>query len=206
MASDYARMSELAFLMVRDPVAAEVVAVDAVLAAKRKPLAPDAPAGLHRARRTLFRHAMAYIRRRRYMRLLPWVKKRGHGLELSEGTQRVWDAVSGLRPRQQAAIVMARVEGATLAEIADALEFSTAAAGSHLDKARDALRAKLGDVDLRVTLTRELGIVARSFTNTYRPDVSTVAPLLRSGRWRGWAVAAGAVAIGAAVVFSLVRG
>jgi DNA-directed RNA polymerase specialized sigma24 family protein len=205
--SDYVRFSELAFLLVRDPVVAEVVAVDAVLAARRRALSPDAPPPLNRARRKLVQHALGYVRRRRIAQLLPWARKRAHGLQLSESTQRVWDAVGALRPVQQAAVILARVEGANLAEIADALEFSGSAANAHLDRARDALRRKLGtDVDLRALLTRELNAVARTFTRTYRPDPETVEPLFRAGRWRTWTVTLGVVAVAAAAAVSFVRG
>lgn len=205
--SDYVRFSEIAFLLVRDPVAAEVVAVDAVIAGRRRALAPDAPPAIHRARRKLVQHARGYIRRRRIVQFLPWSKPPAHGLELPESSQRVWDAVAALRPPQQVAVILARVEGANLAEIADALEFSAAAANAHLDRARTALRRRLGDdVDLRSLLTRELRVVTDTFTRTYRPDPAAVQPLFRSGRWRGWTVAFGVAAVCGAVAFSFLRG
>ena len=204
---DYVRLAELAFLLVRDPVAAEVIAVDAVMAAQRKRLAPDAPPGFQRARRKLVKHAVGYMHRRRILQILPWVKPKPLDLELSAAAKQTWEAVGSLRPRQQAAVIMARLEGANLAEIADALEFSTSAANTHLERARSGLRHKLGaEADLRSLLTRELREVARAFTHTYRPDPAAVEPLLRSSRWRIWTVYAGGAAIAGAVAFSLLRG
>ena len=205
--ADYVRLSELAFLLVRDPVVAEVIAVDAVLAAQRKSLSPDAPPAFQRARRKLIKHATSYMYRRRAVELLPWVKPKPPGLELPDATMRVWDAVGSLRPRQQAAVIMARLEGANLAEVADALEFSTSAANTHLDRARAGLRRRLGDeADLRAVLTRELREVARAFTRTFRPDPAAVEPLLRAGRWRAWTIFIGGAAIAGAVAFTLLRG
>ena len=206
---DYERFSELAFVLVRDPVAAEVIAVDAVLTAVRRSGAPDAPPAIQRAKRKLARQAMGFMRRRRWRRLLPWAKERPVEVELTDATRTVWDAVGTLPPRSQAAVVLARLEGATLAEIADVLDCSSAAANSYLERARKGLIERLGDdVDLRRVLTRELRAVAQAFVREHRPDARPVEQAMeRSGRWRTWGIALGAVGAAAAVVLAtLVRG
>lgn len=201
MTGDYKHFSQMAFVLVRDPVAAEVIAIDAVLAAIRPTRAPDAPPGIQRGKRKLVRQTMSYMRRRRLLRLLPWTKERPAGVELPERTRQVWDAIAELRPRQQVAVVLARYDGSNLSELADALDSSASAAGSHLEKARKALTERLGaDVDLRPLLTRELHSVAQAFAREHRPDPTPVEDaMLRSGRWRAWGFGLAAIAAGIGV-------
>jgi hypothetical protein len=209
MAGDYSRFSSMAFIIVRDPVAAQVIAVDAVLTAVRRPLAPDGPPGIHRAKRKLARHAMSYLRKRRLLSLLPWTEERPSGVELTSSAERVWGAVGALRPRQQVAVVLARFEGSTLAEIADVLDCSISAANSHLERASKVLDADLGpEIDLKPVLTRELRNIAQAFVRDHRPDATAAElALKRSNRWRAWGIAIGALGAGvAAAVVTLLRG
>lgn len=202
---DYTRFSETAFLLVRDPIVAEVIAVDAVLAASRKSVAPDAPPALQMAQRRLARQAVGYMRRRRLARLLPWTKDRPDGVDLPESTRRVWDAVAALRPRQQVAVVLARVHGSNLAEIADVLDASTSAASAHLENGRKVLAERFGDdADLRPMLTRELQAVAAAFVREHRPDpVAAEEAMRRSMRWRIWGFALGTLLVAAATTLVL---
>jgi DNA-directed RNA polymerase specialized sigma24 family protein len=201
VADDYSRFSQLAFVLCRDPVAAEVIAVDAVLIAVRRTLTPDGPPGIQRAKRKLAVQAIGYTRRRRIRDRLPWSKPRPDGVQLPERARAVWDAVGELSPRQQVAVVMARLDGATLAEIADVLECSTAAAQAHLERARKSLVERFGDEgDLRGVLTRELQVVAHAYVRDHRPDAApAVQAMRRSGRWRAWGLGIGVVAAGVAV-------
>ena len=209
VSSDYAHFSELAFVLVRDPVAAEVIAVDAVLAAIRKSVAPDAPPGIHRAKRKLAHQAMGYMRRRRWSRMLPWTKEQPDGVDIPEATRKVWNALAALSRRQQVAVVMARLDGANLSEVADILDCSSAAANTHLDRARKGLAERLGDdVDLRLLLTKELRAIAQAFAREHRPDPAPVEQAIaRAGRWRVWGLAIGVTGAALAVlVVNLLRG
>src|SRR5688500_14369472 len=107
VAGDYLRFSQMAFVLVRDPIGAEVIAGDALLAAVRRSLTPDGPPGIQRAKRKLAVRTIGYMRRKKFLGWLPWVKAKPDGVTLPEATRAVWDAVGELSPRQQVAVVLA---------------------------------------------------------------------------------------------------
>jgi hypothetical protein len=208
VSGDYVRFSQLAFLIVRDPLAAQVVAVDAVLAALRPTIAPDGPPAIQRARRKLVRESLISLRKRRLIDSLPWKGGRAPTPDLPDATAGLWRALGKLPPRQQVAVVLARFEGSTLAEISDALDCSSAAANSYLERAAKSLTRTLGEADLRQTLTKELRTVAQTFVREHRPDPSAAElAVRRAGRWRLWGFALGAAGVAAALaLINLLRG
>jgi hypothetical protein len=208
VSGDYVRFSQLAFLIVRDPLAAQVVAVDAVLAALRPSLAPDGPPAIQRARRKLVRESLISVRKRRLSRWLPWTRAHTPEPDLPEATGALWRALGNLPPRQQVAVVLARFEGSTLAEMSDALDCSSAAANSYLERAARSLTQALGEIDLKQALTKELRAVAQTFVREHRPDPSAAElAVRRAGRWRMWGFALGAAGVAVALaLINLLRG
>lgn len=201
LAGDYVRLSQLAFLIVREPVVAEVVAVDAVLAGLRPAISPDSLPGVQRARRKLVRESVSYVRRRRVLDRLPRLRRPTPDMQLPDDTARTWDALGRLPARQQVAVALARFEGATLAEISDALDCSAGTANSYLERAAKSLAHTLGPGDLRRSLTNDMRTIGEAFVRDFGPDPDTAEQAARrSGRWRAWGVGVGLLGLGGAAV------
>lgn len=203
----YGRMAEVAFVLIGDDVKAEVAASEALAEALRR-TAPDGLPPSQRALRRLSAVCTSAIRRRR---LGAHFGKRTKvsTVDVEAGAATTWAAVRTLPARVQMAVVLARMEGASLAELADALDCSAPSARSYLESGRRRLEEALGaeTAELRSLLTRDLNAVAASFTRLYRPNENAARVWISSAR--RWVLkASGALIVlggGAWIVLELTR-